>query len=98
MHSKSLSGELRNHFSRTSAQETPARCATSKVRTAASKVERLEVFDPTARLYRYTIEETVMSVDNHRAQFHVEADEDGASTVIWPGSTCHPGVRMTPSK
>ena len=39
-----------------------------------------------------------MSVDNHRAQFHVEADEDGAGTVIWPGSTCHPGVRMTPSK
>jgi mxaD protein len=60
----------------------------------SKQVERLEAFDPTARSYRYAIEETAMPVDNYTAQFHVDAEEKGGSTVMWSARFNVSSVRL----
>ena len=49
----------------------------------ARQVERLEAFDPVSHDYRYVMEETALPVSDYRAEFCVDGDGEGESTVIW---------------
>lgn len=63
--------------------ETPGATRTATAKDGTQQVERLQEIDPAQHFYRYTMESTAMPVTNYVAEFRIQDQGDGTSTVHW---------------
>lgn len=61
----------------------PGAVRLAHTRDGQTQIERLESIDPEEHVYRYTMEATVMPIENYRAEFRIEDNHDHSSTLCW---------------
>lgn len=63
--------------------EHPGALRAAEGKDGSRQIERLIETAPEQHLYRYQMEKTAMPVRDYTAEFRVEDNHDGSSTVVW---------------
>lgn len=63
--------------------EHPGALRAAEGKDGSRQIERLIESAPEQHLYRYQMEKTAMPVPDYTAEFRVEDNHDGSSTVVW---------------
>ncbi|MGY4622445.1 SRPBCC family protein [Bradyrhizobium sp. USDA 4486] len=63
--------------------EHPGALRAAEAKDGSRQIERLLEATPAKHLYRYRMEKTAMPVRDYSAEFRIEDNHDGTSTVVW---------------